>query len=107
MSKKKIYNKRLKKGKFYSVNKHPGLIVFKNDRKNTYIAVVTGTTKHKHQTKLIHSTETKVQVSYVNNRPVLGRRKHFGSKELIGMKIHSDDRIIIRIIAKRKPVKLK
>ena len=107
MSKKKIYNKHIEKGKFYSVNKHPGLIVFKNDRKNTYIAVVTGTTKHKHQTKLIHSTERKVQVSYVNNRPVLGRRKHFGSNELIGMKIHSDDRIIIRIIAKRKPVKLK
>ena len=107
MSKKKIYNKHLEKGRFYSVNKHPGLIVFKNDKNNAYIAVVTGTTKHKHQTQLNHPTEKKVRTSYVNNRPVLGRRKHFGSKELIGMKIHPDDRIRIRIIAKRKPVKLK
>ena len=107
MSKKKIYNKHLEKGRFYSVHEHPSVIVFKNDRKNTYIAIVTGTSKHKHQTQLKRPTESKVQTSYVNNRPVLGKRKHFGSKELVGMKIHSDDRIIIRIIAKRKPVKLK
>ena len=107
MSKKKIYNKHLEKGKFYSVNKHPGLIVFKNDKRNIYIAVVTGTSKHKHQTKFKHPTEKKVETSYVNNRPVSGRRKHFGSKELAGMRIHSDDRIVIRIISKRKPIKLK
>ena len=107
MSKKKIYNKHLEKGRFYSVNKHPSLIVFKNDKKNIYIAVVTGTSKHKHQTMLKHPTERKVQASYVNNRPVLGKRKHFGSKELVGMKIHSADRIIIKIISKRKPIRLK
>ena len=107
MSKKKIYNKHLEKGRFYSVNKHPSIIVFKNDKRNIYIAVVTGTTKHKHQTKLKHPTEKKVEASYVNNRPVFGKRKHFGSKELVGMKVHSDDRIIIRIISKRKPIKLK
>ena len=107
MSKKKIYSKQLKKGKFYSVNKHPGLIVFKSDKKNMYLAIVTGTTKHKHQTKLSHPTENRIRTSYVNNRPVQGRRKHFGSRELIGMKIHSDDRILIRIISRRKPIKLK
>ena len=107
MSKKKIYNKHLEKGKFYSVNKHPSLIVCKNDKKNIYVAVVTGTTKHKHQTKFKHPTEYKIETSYVNNRPVSGRRKHFGSKELVGMRIHSDDRIIIRVISKRKPIKLK
>ena len=51
MSKKKIYNKHLEKGKFYIVNKHPGLIVLKNDKKNIYIAVITGTSQHRHQTK--------------------------------------------------------
>ena len=107
MSKKIIYNKHLEKGKFYAVNKHPALIVFKSDKKNIYLAVVTGSTRHKHQTKLSHPTERKVKASYVNNRPVQGRRKHFGSKELIGMRIHSDDRITIRIISKRKPIKLK
>ena len=107
MSRKKIFNKHLEKGKFYAVNKHPGLIVFKNDRKNIYIAVVTGTTKRKHQTMLKYPTESKIKVSYVNNRPVQGKRKHFGSKELKGMRIHSEDRIIIRIISRRKPIKLK
>ena len=37
MPKKKIYNKHLEKGRFYSVNKHPGLIVFKSDKKNIYL----------------------------------------------------------------------
>ena len=107
MSKKKIYNKHIEKGKFYSVNKHPGLIVSKNDKKNIYTAVVPGTTKRKHQTALHHSTESRIKESYVNNRPVQGRRKHFGSKELFGMRIHPEDRITIRMIAKRKPIKLK
>ena len=86
MSKKIIYNKHLEKGKFYVVNKHPGLIVLKNDRKNIYIAIVTGTSRHRHQTKLRRPTEPGVKESFVNNRPVQGKRKHFGSKELTGMK---------------------
>ncbi len=107
MSKKKIYNKHLEKGRFYVVNNHPGLIVLKNDKKNIYIAVVTGTSQHRHQTQLKHPTERKVKISYVNNRPVIGKRKHFGSKELFGMKIHPEDRITIKIIKNRKPIKLK
>lgn len=107
MSKKKIYNKHLEKGRFYIVNKHPGLIVLKNDKKNIYIAVVTGTSRHRHQTKLSHPTEKGVKESFVNNRPVQGKRKHFGSKELIGTRIHPDDRIIIKIIKRRKPIKIK
>ena len=107
MSKKKIFNKHLEKGRFYIVNKHPGLIVFKNDRKNIYVAVITGTSRKRHQTVLKHPTGKSNRTSYVNNRPVLGKRKHFGSHELVGMKIHRDDRILIKIISKRKPVRLK
>ena len=107
MSKKKIYNKHLEKGRFYSINKHPGLIVFKNDKENVYIAVVTGTSRKRHQTVLKHPTEPNINVSYVNNRPVQGKRKHFGSRELVGLKIHFEDRITIKIIANRKPTKLK
>ena len=107
MSRKIIYKKHLEKGRFYVVNKHPGLIVFKNDRKNIYIAVVTGTSKGKHKTKLYHSTEPRIKQSFVNNRSVLGKRKHFGSHKLIGMRIHPDDRIIIKVIRRRKPIKLK
>ena len=107
MSKKKIFKKHLEKGRFYIVNKHPGLIVFKNDKNNIYIAVVTGTSRKRHQTILKHPTGDNNKTSYVNNRPVQGKRKHFGSHELIGMRIHSDDRLIVRIISKRKPIKLK
>lgn len=107
MSKKKIYNKHLEKGRFYVINKHPGLIVFKNDRKNVYIAIVTGTSHHRHQTKLRHPTEPSVKESFVNNRPIQGKRKHFGSNELIGMRIRKDDRILIKIIKRRKPIKIK
>ena len=107
MSKKKKYNKHLEKGKFYAVNKHPGLIVLKNDKKSIYIAIITGTSRHRHQTKLKQSTEPGIKESFVNNRPVQGKRKHFGSKELIGMKIHKDDRLLIKIIKRRKPIKLK
>ena len=89
------------------MNRHPGLIVFKNDQKNIYIAVITGTSQKRHQTKLKHPTEKRIKTSFVNNRPVQGKRKHFGSKELIGMRIHPDDRIIIKIIKRRKPIILK
>ena len=104
---KKIYSKNLEKGKFYSVNRYPGLIVLKNDKKNIYIAVITGTSCHRHQTKLKHPTESRIKTSYVNNRPVQGKRKHFSSKELKGMKIHSIDRPLIKVIKSRKPIKLK
>ena len=89
------------------INKHPGLIVFKNDRKNVYIAIVTGTSHHRHQTKLRHTTEPSIKESFVNNRPIKGKRKHFGSNELVGMRIHKDDRILIKIIKRRKPIKIK
>ena len=59
MSKKVIYTKQLKKGRFYSVNGHPGQIVSKNDKKNRYLAVVTGTSPGRHKTKLKYPTEKK------------------------------------------------
>lgn len=107
ISKKVIYNKRLLKGCFYSVNGHPGYIYWKNDKKNRYMAIVTGTSEGRHKTKLKHPTEKGVIKSFVNNRPVLGKRKHFGSKELKGMKFHKDDKPVINAIKRRKPVKLK
>ena len=82
MSKKKIYNKHLEKGKFYSINKHPGLIVFKRDRINVYIAIVTGTSRHRHQTKLSHPTEPGIKESFVNNRPTQAKKETFWLKML-------------------------
>lgn len=107
MSKKIKYNKHLEKGKFYSVNGHPGMIFWKNDKKNKYKAVVTGTSFGRHKTKLKHPTEARISYLFVNNRPVLGKRSNFGSKELKGMKFHKEDKDIINVIKRRKPIKLK
>ena len=107
MAKKIIYNKRLKKGRFYSVNGHPGYIFWKNDKKNRYKALVTGTSEGRHKTLLKHPTEKSISKSYINNRPVLGKRKHFGSKELDGMKFNKNDKDILKVIKRRNPVKLK
>lgn len=107
ISKKKIFNKQLKRGKFYSVEGHPGMVYKKNDNKNTYYAIVTGTSQARHMTKLTHPTDSSVSSSYVKNRPVKGRRKHFGSKELVGMRFHKDDKNLINTIKRRKPNRLK
>ena len=104
MSKKKT---ELLKGKFYYIfttgGPHPSLIFKKNKRKNKYCAVVFGTSKARHLTKLSHPTSAKVQQSFVGNRPVLGVRKDFGHHELINIGVHPNDKIIIRIIERREP----
>ena len=107
ISKKKYYSKKLKRGKFYSVKGHPGMIFRKNDKKNSYEAIVTGTTSGRHMTELSVPTEECVPVSYVKNRPVKGRRKHFGSKELKGMRFSKSDKPLIERIKRRKPTNLK
>ena len=83
-------------------------MIFKeDDRKNDYYAIVTGTSQARHMTKLNHPTENGIEASYVKNRPVKGRRKHFGSKELIGVRFHKDDKNLINTIKRRKPNILK
>ena len=74
MSNKKKYNKHLEKGRFYSVNGHPGYVYWKNDKKNRYKALVTGTSEGRHKTMLKYPTEKGISKSYVNNRPVLGKQ---------------------------------
>ena len=107
MSKKKIYSKHLEKGRFYSVNGHPGFIYWKNDKKNRYRAIVTGTSNGRHKTKLKYPTEPHIKASYVNNRPVEGGRRNFGKKILYGMKFHKDDKPLLNEIKSKKPIKLK
>lgn len=109
VSKKVAYSKHLKKGKFYVVHDgsktgHPGEIRWKNDKKNLYLAVVTGTTYDKHKIRLTHPTSRDVSVSYIDKRPFMGKRRDFGDKELIGMKFHEDDKSLIRVIERRNPI---
>ena len=40
--------------------------------------------------------------SYVHNNPKQCKRRELGSRALVGMKIHSDDKIIIEIIKRKR-----
>ena len=62
MSKKKPVQKKLWKGKFYAVHEgskkgHPGKLYWKNDHKNLYLFIKTGTTPSPDNIILIVPTE--------------------------------------------------
>ena len=109
MSKKKLVNKKLRKGRFYLVHDgsktgHPGMIVWKNDNKNLYLSLTTETTYNKDLIRLSHSTDKSTHISYVHKRPFLGRRKDYGSKEMTDMKFNKyDKKRILRKIIRNKP----
>ena len=109
MEKLKKFDKKLLKGKFYTTYVgshmgHPGMIYWKNDEKNLYLALTTDTSDGRHRTRLSVPTDNIVSKSYVYNRPFLGRRKDFGSKELVGMKFSKrDKKKIIRYISMQEP----
>lgn len=106
MSEKEII-KILEKGCFYyahdgSKNGHPGMIYWKNDDKNLYLAITTGTSedKNSHFKKLMHATEKGVSKSFVNKRPFLGKRKDFDSEKQETMAFNIDDYEILISISK-------
>ena len=97
MAKKKLLNKKLRKGKFYIVydgseTGHPGMIYWKNDNKNLYLAIITGTSYSKNVITLRFTTDRNVKKSFVNKKPFLGKRKDYGYKELKGMKFNKRDK---------------
>lgn len=97
MSKKKLIQKRLKKGRFYLVydgsdSGHPGMIYWKNDNKNVYLCLTTGTTYNKNLIQLDHPTDSQTAISYANKRPFYGKRKDFGKKEMLDMRFNKEDK---------------
>ena len=74
--------KNLKTGCFYlthdgSKTGHPGMIYWKNDEKNLYLAITTGTSEknNPHFEELTKPTEKGVETSYVNKKPFLGTKE--------------------------------
>lgn len=99
--------KNLKEGCFYlthdgSKSGHPGMIYWKNDEKNLYLAFKTDTSSGPHRIE-ISKTENKVKKSFVSTRPFLGKRKDFGSKILDKMSFSVEDYDILITISKREP----
>ena len=54
-----------------------------------------------------YPTEKGISKSYVNNRPVLGKRKRFEAKQLLGMKFNKEDKNLLIVFKRRKYVILK
>lgn len=109
MSKKKIYHRHLKKGKYYwhyddsTKGKHPSLIYKKNDKKNRYHVVCFTTSEGKGRKLLNKNIDPKSkEPCYVLNRPRIAKRKTFSS-ELVGFKItDKQDKARVRRIENKK-----
>lgn len=104
MAKKKPVTKKLLKGRFYAVHEgspkgHPGKLYWKNDNKNLYLFIKTGTTPSPDNIVLIVPTAKGVKKSYVYKRPVLAKRKDVGS-ELPSMRFGKPDKKKIREISR-------
>ena len=107
MSKKKIYNKHLEKGRFYihsdRYGGHPALLYKKKDRKNMYFIIIFTSSPGKKRTKLKHSLDPdKTKKSFVHNYPSVAKRRDLGSKELTRLKLNKEDKPLIKVIQKKK-----
>ena len=114
----KLPTKNIEVGKFYFVHDgsktgHPGFVIWKDDGSNRYLIIRFDSDKFdveltkeqrgiKHITKLKHPTSPTVMNSYVHNRPMICKRKDFGS-ELFGLSISEEDKVTIDLIGKKPP----
>ena len=106
MSKKKIYNKHLEKGRFYIHSDghggHPALLYKKSDKKNIYFIVVFTSSPGPKRKRLKQSIEPiKIKVSFVHNTPKISSRRELGRNHMNGLKIDKEDKPLIETI-KRK-----
>ncbi len=110
-------NKTIEIGKFYfiydgSKKGHPGFVVWKDDDANRYLVVRFDSDKEgdvpkidrgvRHITKLKHTTDNNVVNSYVRNRPMLCKKKDFGTIDFSNMCLHPDDKETVDRVSKRK-----
>ena len=107
MSKKKIYNKHLERGRFYIHSDghggHPALLYKKSDKKNIYFVIVFTSSPGPKRIKLKHSIEPiKVRVSFVHNTPSKSKRRDLGSRPLEGIRINKEDKPLIKSIKRKK-----
>ena len=107
MSKKKIYNKHLQKGRFYTHSDrqggHPALLYKKRDQKNMYFVVLFTSSPGKKRFKLKHSLDQfRKQNYYVHDYPSISRRRDLGRKPLTRLKLNKEDKPIVKMIEKKK-----
>ena len=110
--------KLIEVGKFYLIfdgsrTGHPGYVISKNESLNEYLVIRIDSDKPgettkiqrgvRHITKLKHPTSSNVINSYVKNRPTICKKKDIGTKELVGISLHSDDLVLVNEISSRNP----
>lgn len=107
MSKQKIYNKHLEKGRFYhrsdSKGGHPSLLYEKNDRKNKYKTLVFTSSHIKGTIKLKRSIDitNPAKKYYVHLKIYIGKRRDFGRKALTRLRVDKEDKTLLRIIIRK------
>ena len=82
-------------GKFYllfegSKSGHPGLIIWKNDEHNLYLAIKFGTSANKANCKTGYSLRKGDKENLVYKKLFLGKRKNIGRNELTEMHIDKE-----------------
>lgn len=83
-------------GKFYLIHDgsktgHPGLIIWKDDFHNLYLAIKFGSSSSKENIKFTYPLSKDITTSYYYKRLFLGKRRNFGSIELTKLSILDKD----------------
>ena len=107
MSKKRLFNKHLLKGKFYvhgdGHGGHPALLYKKRDQKNKYYLVIFTSSPGPKRKRLKHSIEpSKTAMSFVHNTPKISKRRDIKSTPMENIHISKDDKPIIETIKRKK-----
>ena len=107
MSKRKRFKKHLQKGRFYVHNDrnggHPALLYKKRDQKNLYFIVMFTSSPGRNRIKLRYSLDpSRNNKSFVHDNPAISKRRDLGRKPLTRLKIHKEDKPLIRLIEKKK-----
>lgn len=102
--------KNIKNNTFHIIHEgsktgHPGMIYWKSDENNLYLAITTGSTEfnNEHFLKLNKVTSEDVKTSFINKRPLLAKRKDIAEKEITNMSFKLEDYEIILKVKKNKP----
>ena len=106
MSKKVIYSKHIEKGRFYHIHEgsktgHPGMVYWKNDKRNLYLALTTDTSEGEHRLPLKVPTQQGAKKSYVQTRPLLAKRKDFGGVRL-NLKFSKIDKKLLKDLSRNQ-----
>ena len=105
MKNHKKITKSIQKGKFYHVHEgsptgHPGMVFWKNDKRNLYLTITTDSSEGEHRTMLSAPTSNEVKHSFVYNRPTLAKRRDIGG-QYQNMVFSKKDKNILRTISRK------